>query len=101
MTWASPSLGRTAHRLVAGTTGRACSMLLCRLLPRGGWIARWPLAFIVGTYAGIRLISYLDADFVSQIRNTIVPLVVLTQTGAIRPLGVGPQHLRIVGVLSA
>ena len=50
-------------------------MLLWRLAPRGQWIARWPLAFIVGTFAGIKLISYLDADFVNQIRSTIMPLV--------------------------
>jgi hypothetical protein len=58
-------------------------MLLWRLAPRGGWIARWPLAFIVGTFAGIKLISFLDADFVNQIRSTIVPLVLLTQEGRI------------------
>ncbi|HEY3964982.1 MAG TPA: hypothetical protein VGM05_10565, partial [Planctomycetaceae bacterium] len=55
-------------------------MLLCRLLPRGSWIGRWPLAFIVGVFAGIRLISFLDADFVNQIRSTIVPLVVMTDS---------------------
>jgi hypothetical protein len=54
-------------------------MLLWRLSPRGGWIARWPLAFIVGTFAGIKLIAVFDADFVNQIRSTIIPLVVLTQ----------------------
>lgn len=56
-------------------------MLLWRLAPRGGWISRWPLAFIIGTTAGIRLIGYLDADFVIQIRSTIVPLVVLPAAG--------------------
>ena len=45
-------------------------MLLWRLVPRGGWIARWPLAFIVGTYAGLRLISFSAADFVNQIKST-------------------------------
>ena len=58
-------------------------MLLCRLAPRGGWIARWPLAFVVGTYAGIKLISSLDADFVNQIRSTIIPLIVIVQEGRI------------------
>jgi len=52
-------------------------MLLWRLSPKGAWIARWPLAFIIGTTAGFRLIAYLEADFLSQIRNTILPLVVL------------------------
>jgi hypothetical protein len=75
-------------------------MLLWRLAPRGGWIARWPLAFIVGTFAGVKLISYLNADFVSQIRSTIIPLVMLTQEGridvwaSVRNIGI------IFGVLS-
>lgn len=49
-------------------------MLLFRLSPKGAWIGRWPLAFILGTTAGIRLIGYLSADFVAQISNAIVPL---------------------------
>ena len=57
-------------------------MLLFRLAPKGAWIARWPLAFIVGTYAGLRLVSFLEADFVSQIRSTIVPFVAMTTTGS-------------------
>lgn len=52
-------------------------MLLWRLLPKGGWIARWPLAFIIGTTAGLRLIAFLHGDFLVQIRNTILPLVVM------------------------
>lgn len=52
-------------------------MLLWRLMPRGAWVARWPLALVVGTFAGLRLVTFLDADFVAQIRNTIVPLVVM------------------------
>ena len=50
-------------------------MLLWRLAPRGAWIARWPLAFILGTTAGFRLFGYLSADFVSQILAAIRPLV--------------------------
>ena len=52
-------------------------MLLWRLSPRGAWIARWPLAFIIGSTAGIRLVGFLQADFLSQIRNTIEPVVVM------------------------
>lgn len=53
------------------------AMLLWRLAPRGAWIARWPLAFIVGTTAGVRLIGFVEADFLSQINATILPLVVV------------------------
>ncbi|WP_437229817.1 hypothetical protein SH661x_001638 [Planctomicrobium sp. SH661] len=52
-------------------------MLLWRLSPKGAWIARWPLAFIIGSTAGIRLVGFLQADFLSQIRNTIEPVVVV------------------------
>jgi hypothetical protein len=52
-------------------------MLLWRLSPKGGWISRWPLAFFIGVFCGIRLIGFIHADFLSQIRNSIIPLVVL------------------------
>ena len=54
-------------------------MLLWRLAPTGAWIARWPLAFIIGTTAGIRLVGFIQADFLSQIRSSIVPLIVMDQ----------------------
>jgi len=50
-------------------------MLLWRLAPKGGWIARWPLAYLIGTTAGLKLVAFLGADFVAQISSTIVPLV--------------------------
>lgn len=46
-------------------------MLLTRLVPSYGWMARWPLAFIIGTTAGLRLIGFLEADFWGQILNTV------------------------------
>ncbi len=54
-------------------------MLLWRLSPKGAWISRWPLAFIIGTTAGLRMIAFLHGDFLAQIRNSILPLVVMNQ----------------------
>lgn len=51
-------------------------LLLMRLVPKVGWLARWPLAFIVGTFAGLNLIRYLRSDFINQISATFVPLLV-------------------------
>jgi len=48
----------------------------------------------VGTFAGLRLVLYLDADFVNQIRNSILPLVVMTQ-GQLD----FPQSLRNTGLV--
>lgn len=59
------------------------AMLLWRLAPRGGWIAVWPMAFIIGTFAGLRLVGYFQADFLGQIRNSIVPIVVLNPPQAV------------------
>ena len=50
-------------------------MLLMRLSPKGGWISRWALAWIVGTTAGLNFIRYLRSDFIKQISSTFVPLL--------------------------
>lgn len=57
-------------------------MLLMRLVPKASWISVWPLAFIIGTTAGLRMVVYLEADFLSQIENTIIPLLVWDTTSA-------------------
>lgn len=75
-------------------------MLLWRLAPKGGWISRWPLAFIIGTTAGIRLIGFLHADFLSQIRNSIITIWVTDPTGTFDFWGSIRSLIIIVGVLS-
>jgi hypothetical protein len=56
-------------------------MLIWRLSPKGGWIARWPLAFVIGTTAGFRLLSHLESDFLLQIKSTITTLYVVGADG--------------------
>ena len=80
--WAVPGLGADESTewaylvpLILGV------MLLWRLSPKGGWISRWPMAFIIGTFCGLRLISFLHADFLTQIRNSIVSLYVVDAGG--------------------
>ncbi|QDT43995.1 hypothetical protein Pan241w_40990 [Gimesia alba] len=75
-------------------------LLLWRLAPKGSWIARWPLAFFIGATAGIRLISYLEADFVGQIQNTIMPFIVFDSKGAFLWIESLRNSIVIVGVLS-
>ena len=50
--------------------------LQCRLVPKVGWLSRWPLAFIVGTFAGLNLVRYLLSDFMTQISSTFLSLLV-------------------------
>jgi hypothetical protein len=76
-------------------------MLLWRLSPRGAWIGRWPLAFVIGTTAGIRLIGFLQADFLSQIRNTVIPLVAVEASTGTFDFWASAKNLTIViGVLA-
>ncbi len=50
-------------------------LLLLRLAPKGGHLSRWALALILGTTAGLRLIAFLTADFMDQIRSTLFSVV--------------------------
>jgi hypothetical protein len=50
-------------------------MLLMRLSRDRGWLARWPLAFIVGTTAGLNFVRYLRSDFIAQVSSTFVSLL--------------------------
>jgi hypothetical protein len=58
-----------------GLAGVLGIMMLLRLLPKIGWISRWPLAFIVGSTAGLYFITYLQSNAISQVHDTLVPLV--------------------------
>jgi hypothetical protein len=40
------------------------------------------MAFIIGIFCGLRLISFIHADFLSQIRNSIQPLYVVSADGS-------------------
>lgn len=75
-------------------------LLLMRLSPKGGWIARWPLAFIVGWAAGTNLVRYLTSDFALQIDPTLIPLLV-SENGAIDWMKTMTNVVLVVGVLTA
>jgi len=51
-------------------------LMLLRLVPKIGWISRWPLGVIVGTTAGLWLVNYLVSNAMVQVRHTIIPLYV-------------------------
>jgi hypothetical protein len=49
-------------------------LMLMRLIPKIGWISRWPLAFIVGSTSGLYLINYFSSNMMRQVQGTIMPL---------------------------
>lgn len=50
-------------------------IVLMRLSPKGGWIGRWSLAFIVGITAGLNLVRYMQSDFMAQVQATMITLL--------------------------
>lgn len=56
-------------------------MLLWRLAPKGQWIARWPLAVIIGTMAGIRMMVFIQTDLMGVVSSTILPVVAHSPQG--------------------
>jgi hypothetical protein len=98
--WAMPGLVAETewHYLVPLSLG---VMLLWRLSPRGAWISRWPMAFIIGVFCGLRLISFLHADFLSQIRNSIQPVIALDAGGGFLFWDTIRSLLLVTGVLAS
>jgi len=61
---------------IAGILG---IMMLLRLVPKVGWISRWPLAFVVGTTSGVYLTRYLASNAMAQINNSLKDFIVIGQ----------------------
>jgi hypothetical protein len=57
-------------------------MLFSRFFPRGDWLSRWPIAFVLGVYPALRITGFGQGDFVEQIHGTILPLWVPGSIGA-------------------
>jgi len=84
------------HYLIPGILG---IILLTRLVDKWAWLSRWTLAFIVGGTAGFMIPRVLESDFLTQIRSTMVPLLVFDSAGNFQP-GASFSHLvLVVGVI--
>lgn len=73
-------------------------MMLTRLVPKWGWVSRWPMAFIIGFSAGTNLTRYLQSDFIAQIRATLIPLVVV-ENGSFNLGGTITNLILVLGVV--
>jgi len=58
-------------------------LMLFRLSSKIGWIARWPLAFIVGATAGLYMIIYFVTNALNQVAGTMQIIVTDPETQAI------------------
>ena len=67
--------------------------MLMRLIPALSWLARWPIAYIVGMAAGLRFYGYLNSDILIQIQSSIIDF---SQT----PINVFNSILVLIGTLT-
>lgn len=47
-------------------------LMFTRFVPRISWLSRWPIAFVVGTYAGINVIAFGSGDLIIQLEATML-----------------------------
>ncbi len=71
-----PSTSDTAAMALAALLG---AMLLMQLVPKARWMSIWPLAFVIGTFAGLKLYTYIESDLLGQLRAATKesPLVIV------------------------
>ena len=50
-------------------------LMFTRFVPRVSWLSRWPLAFVVGMYAGINVIAFGSGDLIIQLQSTMLDFV--------------------------
>ena len=68
-----------AWLLVPGVLG---VLLFTRLAGRADWLARWPLALILGVYAGLKTTGFAQGDLVAQVQASLQPLWIPGHLGA-------------------
>ncbi len=62
-------------------------MMLMRLIPSIGWISRWPLSVIVGSTAGLWMVTYFQSNFLSQLQKTVIPLFDMNRIHGLAEVG--------------
>ncbi|MFQ5499909.1 MAG: hypothetical protein ACE5FH_09570 [Candidatus Zixiibacteriota bacterium] len=73
--------------------------MLARLIPKIGWLSRWPLSFIVGATAGLYMMLYFVSNGLNQVASTLaIPREAVT--GAVVWGEVGGALVIAVGVFT-
>lgn len=49
-------------------------LLFSRFTKKFSWLSRWPMALIIGIYAGITVVGYGSGDLILQIQANLLPL---------------------------
>jgi hypothetical protein len=97
--WCMPNLEGGAFNPMALVPLGLGIMLLSQLTPLGRHVGRWPLAFVIGTFAGLKMVSHVESDIIEQVRATLIPLVVFSEDGSLAAWASLRNVLIVTGVL--
>lgn len=50
-------------------------MMFTKFFKQVSWLARWPMAVVVGSFSGLQIIGYAQGDLLPQIRANMIPLM--------------------------
>lgn len=75
-------------------------LFLTRLYGKISWVARWPLAFIVGATAGLYMMNYFVTNAMNQVASTIMDVIARGDTGNIDLVQTFGTLVILVGVVS-
>lgn len=75
-------------------------LMLFRLSKKIGWIARWPLAFIVGATAGLYMMIYFVSNALNQVSSTMMPLIASAPSGDVLWVETIGTAIIAIGVVS-
>ncbi|MGH2571431.1 MAG: hypothetical protein ACRDGR_09405 [bacterium] len=99
LAWKEVILPNLVLELAGGNLWRLVALVLSilmftRFVPKIAWLSRWPLAFVVGMYAGINVGAFGRGDLVIQLQSTMLDFLHGGWTG------VG-NFLSVVGLASS
>lgn len=75
-------------------------LMLTRLFNQIGWLARWPVAFIVGATSGLYMLLFFVSNALNQVASTMVPLVARSADGAVLAVETIGTIIIAIGVVS-
>ena len=64
----------TPHRWTFYMGGLLCLLLFTRLVPAISGLSRFTIAALIGTFAGLKVTGFAQAEVVEQVRATMIPI---------------------------
>ncbi len=74
-------------------------LIFSRFVPRYDWLSRWPIAFIMGLYAGLSIPRVIQTNILKQVLATIAPVLPVDAGGEYLVFSGFENLLLVVGVV--